>query len=252
MQLLSTEHQGFSGHLRENEVHLWIAPLDGEPSVQDTAKSLLSAEESAKAERFLRARDRRRYQVAHGMLRAILSLYAACSPAELQFDVAAYGKPSLAQDINPAGLTFNMSHSGDRMLVGVVRNVMIGVDLEEVRPEAATLDVAARFFTPWENAELKALFGAEQVTAFFNCWTRKEAYLKALGCGLSVDPRECEVTLRPGNPPQIRRVVPNETPGTQWNLYDCPIEGSFISAIAVNAPSPRFVIKKTAGQNQPH
>jgi 4'-phosphopantetheinyl transferase len=230
--------------LPQHEVHLWTDTLTSEAPTIAEAKKLLSLNEINRAERFLREVDHDHYVVSHSLVRKILARYLGISPAKIAFQNDPFGKPHLDPSINPAGLSFNLSHSGDRMLLGLVRNARIGVDIEEIRPESASMDVAARFFTTRENEDLRSLSGQEQIHAFFNCWTRKEAYLKAVGCGLSASPKDCEVTLKPSDKPAILRQIPTEQPPSTWSLFHFSA-GQYISAIAVNLPTP--TLKQKSG-----
>lgn len=230
--------------LPEHEVHLWTENLTREsPTVAD-AKQLLSKSEVSRADRFIRKLDHGRYVISHALVRIILSRYLGISPADLAFTTDQFGKPHLDPSINPARLNFNLSHSGDRMLLGIVRHARIGVDIEEIRPESARLDVAARFFTARENEDLKSLSGEEQIHAFFNCWTRKEAYLKALGCGLSASPTDCEVTLKPTDKTEIKRQLPTEQPQSTWSLFHFS-DSQYISAVALDLRTP--TLKRKSG-----
>ena len=218
--------------LPEGEVHAWIEPLSWTDALLAEARATLSSHENERSDRFIHEIHRNRYLVSHLKLRRILAQYLAVSPSELQFKTSEFGKPVISASEN-AGINFNLSHSNERMLLGVVRNVAIGVDIEEIRAESATLDIAARFFTERENEQLRDLSGPEQVEAFFNCWTRKEAYLKAIGFGLSIDPKECEVSLLPASLPELVKTA--EPSDRQWSLFRLS-EPGYIAAIAVDQP----------------
>ena len=195
------------------------------------AKKLLPREEVMRAERFHHGRDHDRYVAAHARLRQILSKYTGITASRLTFESTEFGKPSLQPATNECGINFNLSHSGDWFLLGVVRNARIGIDIEEIERESATADVAKRFFTPRENAELQSLPPDLRTIAFFHCWTRKEAYLKALGCGLSVSPTDCEVTLLPTASPELRQRITKDA--TEWALIDLSASG-YAAAAAVD------------------
>jgi 4'-phosphopantetheinyl transferase len=221
--------------LPDREVHAWIEPLTWTDALLSEARETLSPAENERADRFLHEVHRNRYLISHLKLRKILGRYLARSPHELQFDVAEFGKPFLAPSCNGARINFNLSHSNERMLLGLIRGANIGVDIEEIRPESATLDLASRFFAERENQELRQLKGPEQVEAFFNCWTRKEAYLKAIGVGLSIDPRDCEVSLVPSAAPKLLKVAEATKGQDQWSLFHIS-EPGYVGAIAVDHP----------------
>jgi 4'-phosphopantetheinyl transferase len=237
--------------LPEGEVHVWTGTLDVGAVAIESAEELLSPEERARAGKFVRLEDREKYKVCHGTVRIILGKYTGCPPAELRFKNDDCAKPHLDNAQNSAGLSFNLSHSGKRMLLGVVLKARIGVDLEEIRPDGANLDVANRFFTPRENEELQSLSGKEQIHGFFNCWTRKEAYLKAVGCGLLADPRDCEVSLKPGEEPLIRKQLPAEANGSTWSMFQDG-EPGYIIAVAVDRAGVQFEKKTASFENLLH
>ena len=220
--------------LPEGEIHAWIEPLQWTDALLTEARETLSKEENKRADRFLHDIHRNRYLVSHLQLRKILAQYLGAQPRELQFNTNEFGKPFLSASSNYVGINFNLSHSNERMLLGVVRNANIGVDLEEIRPESATLDIAERFFSARENDQLRNLSRPEQVEAFFNCWTRKEAYLKAIGFGLSIDPKDCEVSLLLSAPELITPVPPREDKD-RWTLFHVS-EPGYVGAIAVDQP----------------
>jgi 4'-phosphopantetheinyl transferase len=228
--------------IAEREVHIWTERLALSPEAVAEAKAVLSKSEIARAERFHFRRDHDRYAVGHARLRQILSGYTGFQASRLEFELSEFGKPSLHPAMNGRGIDFNLSHSGDWFLLGITRNARIGVDIEEIRPESATDEVAERFFTKRENAELRTLAADERIVAFFKCWTRKEAYLKALGCGLSASPTDCDVTLLPGAQPQIRQRVAKDS--DQWSLFDLSSEG-YIAAVAIDGTG--ITIKRKSG-----
>lgn len=224
--------------LPQDEVHLWTASLYPADSLLSRAESTLSPEELQRAAGFRLEIDRQKYLICHLKLREILSTYANIPARDLRFTPNPFGKPALPAETTGDNLDFNLSHSGDRMLLGIVRNARIGVDIERLRPEFATMEVAARFFTERENETLRSLSGDCQVQAFFNCWTRKEAYLKALGCGLSIEPNQVQVTLMPGEKPEITRHT-NFEERNPWSLFHVS-DGEYTAAVAIDRPSPRF------------
>ncbi|HVK59466.1 MAG TPA: 4'-phosphopantetheinyl transferase superfamily protein [Candidatus Kapabacteria bacterium] len=218
--------------LAPDEVHVWIEILESNGPLLAEAHSILSREENDRADRFVQKIHQDRFHICHLKKRQILSRYVGISPRELQFTVNEFGKPSLDSNKHSTLIGFNLSHSAERMLLGIVPKGRIGVDIEEIRPESAQMDVAERFFTERENIDLRSLAGFARVEGFFNCWTRKEAYLKGLGYGLSIDPKDCEVTLLPGEPPLIRALAP-KAPGESWNLHSLR-HGGYLCAIAID------------------
>ena len=203
-----------------NEIHLWHIDLAQPPDAVAALRSLLPPDELARAARFHFPRHRDRFIVAHAALRDILNSYLAAHPERLEFVSGEHGKPDLAPHSNPLGLTFNLSHSGDRALVGVGVQMQLGVDIEQIRPDFAGCEIAERFFSPREVAALRAVPAALQVEAFFECWTRKEAFIKACGQGLSFGLDNFDVAFGPAEAPALLRVGPDPREASRWKLYD--------------------------------
>lgn len=198
-------------------------------------EALLEEDERARAERFRFPRDRRRYIVAHGALRLILSRYCGRPPQAIRFQHNPYGKPLLAPDLqNDSGLLhFNLSHSDELALIGLTLGGQIGVDIERVRPELADGRLAERFFSPREVATLRSLPAGEQPQAFFRCWTCKEAFVKARGLGLSLPLDRFDVSVVPDAPAALLSVAGAPAEATRWSLRTLTPAPGYIAAIAV-------------------
>jgi 4'-phosphopantetheinyl transferase len=215
------------------DVHLWRASLDT-AAVAHVAllESTLSSDERERAERYRFARDRVRYVVARGTLRAILGRYLGLAPAHLRFVYGPQGKPALALE-HGRGISFNLSHAGDVALYAVTHGRRVGVDIEQVAPDVAGSTVPEHTFSPREVATLRALPLHEQTGAFFRCWTRKEAYVKALGAGFSLDLTSFDVSLAPGDIPALLATRPDPTEAAHWSLYDVDVGSGYTAALAV-------------------
>jgi 4'-phosphopantetheinyl transferase len=224
------------------DVHVWWASLC--PSPRDTAfwMTYLSADERDRADRYRFARDRIRFIVGRGLLRMLISRYLDLAPRQAQFAYGPYGKPSLAG----AGddLTFSLAHSDDLAVYAFSRKRDIGVDLEYVRPLEDMRDIAARFFSPDEAAALAALPQPQQLDAFYHIWTCKEAYLKALGAGLSLPLDAFDVAVNPQNPARLLRVGldRSDEPG-RWTLLRLASPDHYAAALSVNGPVARVVCR---------
>ena len=181
--------------------------MDEPPASIDCYLHTLAADERTKAERYYFERDRLRFIIAHGVLRAILSLYLNESPKRLSFCEGSHGKPALALDSGGDSIRFNMSHSHRMALYAVTRSREVGIDLEFVRCDLEAEQIAERVFSPREIAELRALPAALRRNAFFLCWTRKEAYIKAKGEGLSLPLDQFDVSLIPGEPAALQHAA---------------------------------------------
>lgn len=186
---------------------------------------LLSPDEFARAERFRSHRDRDRYIAGRSRLRRILAGYTGTAPDRLSFRYGAQGRPEID------GLSFNLSHSGDLALLAVSADVVVGADIEEVRP--IELSIARAHFAPHEYRTIMGLPAAERTRAFHRCWTRKEAYLKARGTGLTTDLSSFEVSLRPEEPPRLLRCDSGEA--HLWDLLDVEAGPGWAGAVAARS-----------------
>jgi 4'-phosphopantetheinyl transferase len=181
-----------------NDIHVWHAALDRDESVLARLQATLSPDERARADRFRFAKDKNHYTVARGLLRELLGKYLQQDPASLEFSYGPHGKPALAGKNAPSGLSFNLSHSFGLAVYAIARGRNLGIDVERIQPESAGEDIARRFFSPREVSDLRALPAEARTEAFFLCWTRKEAYIKALGTGLYTPLDGFSVSLGPG------------------------------------------------------
>lgn len=215
------------------EAHVYQFSLEGAPRDEE----LLGADERARAARFLLPVHRRRFVSGRAALRRILGSLLGCPPEAVELIQEGGGKPVLPGS-HP--LRFNLSHSGDRALLAVVLDHDVGVDLETLRADVATLDLAERFFSPWEREELLALPDPARLAAFFACWTRKEAFLKARGDGLRLPLDSFDVTLRPDQPPRVLRTGFDPSDAARFSLLDLPAIPGFAAAMAVRGGIPRL------------
>ena len=201
------------GSMKDTEVQLWRASLARDDAAERLA-GLLSADEVARAERFLRDRDRARFIVARATLRRILGACLGVAPAAVRFVYGPYGKPALAPEYASA-LQFSLAHSGDWALYAVARGRRVGVDVEGLSGARDELAIARRFFAADEIERLTALEGAARRQAFVTLWTVKEAYAKALGGPLVVGLRGATVRLDAGPVPVLQIVDPGTS---RWSL----------------------------------
>jgi 4'-phosphopantetheinyl transferase len=218
--------------------HAWVSDL----------RQLLSPDEQARAERFRFERDRRRYVVGRGFLRRLLGYCVGEEPGRLRFHYGAKGKPLAVEGARH--LRFNLSHSQGLALYGVTSERELGVDIEALRPLADAENIALRFFSPWESAALRRLPESQRIEGFFNCWTRKEAWLKAVGDGLSRPLSDLDVSLVPGEPARILRVQNDPEEAARWSLYAFePFPGS-VGALCVEAHDCRLAFWDGLGEGQ--
>jgi len=219
--------------LPNDEVHVWRASLTRTPSELQSLSSLLVPDETSRAQRFHFERDRASFIVARAVLRTILAAYLKLNPAQLQFSYSAHGKPALNDVEGSDGLRFNLSHSHALALYAVTRNREIGVDIEQIRADFAGDEIAERFFSSTEIAMLRALPSNKRTEGFFNCWTRKEAYIKARGEGLSFPLDRFDVSLIPGEPRATLNVPEAPFEAARWSLQTLTPEDGYAAAIAV-------------------
>src|ERR1044071_8539378 len=166
----------------QNEVHIWRARLDVPWSW--TFDEALSLEDRTRADRFKFESDRRKFCAARASLRLILSRYLGIKPGRVPLEAGEFGKPFIADQHVAQGLRFNLSHSHQLALISITRDREVGVDIEFMRSDFVTEEVATHFFSPAEVAEFRSVPTALRTRSFFNCWTRKEAYIKARGEGV--------------------------------------------------------------------
>src|SRR5579863_8302317 len=213
----------------EREVHLWVIRLEASESAIERCRSWLAEHERERAARFHFERSRRAYVLGRGVLRAMIGAYTSARPESVQFCYGAKGKPALADG---APLRFNVSNSADLAAYAFTNRCEIGVDVEHIRPMRDLESIARRFFAPEEVAELMDLGEEGRPSGFFNCWTRKEAYIKAVGDGLYVLLNTFRVTLRPGVAARITHLGASEEAARGWTLDAFDPAPGYAGAIA--------------------
>ncbi len=224
--------------LEPGEVHVWRTELAQPDDVLDKFWPMLDAEEADRARRFHFEKHRRGFVVARGFLREVLGRYLDAKPESLQFAYGAYGKPALNGEHKSTRLRFNMSHSHNLALLAVTEDNEIGVDVEYMRADFAGADIAQRFFSRAEVATFNRLAEDERVAAFFRCWTRKEAFIKATGKGMSQSLDGFDVTLAPGDAAELLRV--DQEDATRWFLSDIEVDSGYAAALVVEGKVSRI------------
>lgn len=213
-------------------IELWTWRLDLPPSQTAAASVLLSGAETARAARFVHARDRNRYIAGRARVREILGGYLGLPPANVDLREDAYKKPFVPPHVDKPPLHFNLAHSHDFAVLAVSREVPLGVDVELIRPITERVE---SFFSPVEQAALAALPAADQWRGFYQCWTRKEAFVKALGRGLFIPLEDFDVTLAPGEPPRLLRFAEEPDAPQRWALRHLEFHSGLIGALALPA-----------------
>ncbi len=218
--------------LSKAEVHVWRAALDLECAPVQNFERTLATDERARAARFHFDTHRNQFIVGRGVLRTILGRYLGIEPDRLQFRYSSHGKPALSAEQGSNAIRFNVSHSGGMALYAVTRERKVGVDLERIRPDFANEEIAERFFSPQEVAAFHALPPESRLEAFFACWTRKEAYIKARGEGLSLPLDRFDVSLAPGQPAALMSVHDDHREAARWSIRELSPGPDYVAAIA--------------------
>jgi len=214
-------------------IDLWFAELDCPPVPLGQMAQTLSSDETQRADRFHFIRDRNRFIASRSMLRHILARYLDCTPGEIRFAYQDGGKPQVAHPASLDGdLRFNLSHSADAAVYAISRGNEVGVDIELICPKVPWPEIAKTFFASGEIAKLYQLPSHLRTTAFFNCWTRKEAYVKARGDGLSHPLATFEVSLAPDESPAL---LSARDPGEleRWRVLQLSLGNGFVGALVV-------------------
>jgi len=208
-------------------VDLFCHSLDVDASRLNALQDLLTADERGRAARFHFEKHRRRFIAARGMLRELLGQYLAMDAAAIEFSYNPFGKPAVD------GVYFNLSHSDNLALYAVSRTREVGVDIERVNPAFAGEQIPEQYFSPAEVKILRSLPKDRQIEGFFNCWTRKEAYIKARGLGLSLELDSFDVTLAPGDPAAFLRGAGD------WSIEALEPAPGFVGAVVAAGTAVR-------------
>jgi 4'-phosphopantetheinyl transferase len=226
--------------LRPGEVHLWRTQLDLPAEQLPALESVLSDSERARALRFLFDRDRRRFVAAHAALRSILGRCTATDARAIEFSYSALGKPDLAGALERIGIRFNLSHSAALALIAVTRERAVGVDVEYLGREVSHEAIAERFFSERERRDLTSFAPALRKRAFLDCWTRKEAFIKASGEGLFRGLTTFDVSLEPGEGPRQLIVRNDPEDAARWKLHALDPAPGFTGAVVVDGELTRL------------
>jgi 4'-phosphopantetheinyl transferase len=209
-----------------DDIHVWHAAIDREAALIGQLEAALSFEEKARADRFHFVNDRNRFVVARGLLRELLGAYLRQPAGGIEFSYGQHGKPALSGKNLLSGLCFNVSHSSGFAVYAIAKGRNLGIDVEHIRPDSAGDDIAQRYFSAREVSDLRTLPPEARVEGFFNCWTRKEAYLKATGMGLQIPLDSFAVSLLPGQPAQFLGGV-----DPRWQLAAHHPAESYVAAV---------------------
>ena len=222
--------------LSEKVVHLWRIELDQSDGLVSRMRQMITADEIEWANRLRFYRDQRRYILAHAALRQIIAGYVHVCPQQILFRSSAYGKPYLAGS-QADQLYFNLSHSGEIALLGVACRPQIGVDVETIRPIDDLMSLARNCFSTNEYEQLDALPDSQKLAVFFTIWTRKEAFIKAIGEGLSYPLDLFEVSTHPDEQGRIVHIAGSIQEAQTWTLQAVRPAHGYTGAIAIRETS---------------
>jgi 4'-phosphopantetheinyl transferase len=218
--------------LSTGRVDVWKVRLD-EPSRAGSEGAVLSPDEIVRASRFHFERDQIHFTRCRSALRGLLAGYLTIPATEICFEYLVSGKPQLTAEQNQRALQFNVSHSGNMALIAVGSEHRLGVDIEKIRGDVDTMLLTERFFSLRERAGLQALPDHLRVAGFFACWTRKEAFLKATGDGLSFPLADFSVTTHPDLDPKLEELGGNPENRKEWFLADLSVEDGYRATVAL-------------------
>jgi 4'-phosphopantetheinyl transferase len=217
------------------EIDLWWVSVASWRPWLDELYQMLSRDEQIRADRFKVVPPRHSFIVAHSLIRMLLGRYLGCATQSLSFAQGDKGKPYLVAPANRLDLSFNLSHSGDLVIAGLARDVELGADVERLRDMPSAVELAERFFTKSEHSRLLALPEAVRSEAFLRCWTYKEAYLKAVGTGISEDLDGVEATVDPEERPRLISIDSDRSRAQTWSLLTCEPCPGYAAAVALPA-----------------
>ena len=221
--------------LQRSEIHLWFADLNSldRYAISSEVAHWLRGEEKNRYNRYQSQRQREHFLFGRVLLKTILSKYIGCAPADLKLDIDTRGKPFVSSD-NTLSLTFNLSHSGNRVVFAVSKNQDLGVDLELIKKERAILKIAERYFSTSETRELRNLPKASQVKRFYELWTLKESVLKACGYGLSRGLSKIEFSF-PASDKLVMHSAPGDENLTHWQSWQIEEYKNYMLAVSIKS-----------------
>jgi len=218
------------------DAYVWCVSLEADKDSLESFQVCLSEDERNKIKRLRFEKARNNFIAARYYLRFIVAPYLNAKPEDLEFKYGPYGKPLLAGKFESTGTCFNMSHSHGLALYAITSGKAVGVDIEKVRLDLDCIKIAERYFSPQEVEALRKLPKDQQRQGFFNCWTRKEAYLKAKGEGFSSPADQVQVSLAPGEPAALLGHSSDPSEISKWSIEDLDVDRGYTAALAVERP----------------
>ena len=227
--------------LSSGEVHVWRVGLEQPPAVQQRFLETLDEDEQTRASRFHFEKHQRRFVVGRGVLRSLLGRYLGVRAEEVRFSYGPYGKPALDAGDGESALRFNASHSHELAVYAFALGCDLGIDVEYIKEDFATEEIAERFFSEYEVETLSRMPREEQAAAFFRCWTRKEAYIKAIGSGLSHPLDQFDVAFGPDGPAALLRDHGDAEASSRWTFFNLEVGEGYAGALAVNTVGVKLI-----------
>ncbi|HSK87496.1 MAG TPA: 4'-phosphopantetheinyl transferase superfamily protein [Anaerolineales bacterium] len=219
--------------LKASDVRIWHASLEQPGEAIHALRAILSEEELKRTERFHFDRHRRHFVAGRGILRHLLSLYTGIEPGQLQLEYTHNGKPFLPGMDGASGIRFNLSHSGGMAVYAFTRGREVGIDIEHQQPIDDIDRIAERNFSAREYTTLGSLPDGERLEAFYLCWTRKEAFIKAMGEGISFPLQQFDVSLTPGEPARLLSVDGSLEKAKRWSMHNLTIAKGYAAALVI-------------------
>ncbi|HEX5837935.1 MAG TPA: 4'-phosphopantetheinyl transferase superfamily protein [Anaerolineales bacterium] len=219
--------------LKAPDVHIWHTRLEQSGEAVHALRGILSEDELKRAERFHFDQHRRHFIAGRGILRHLLSLYTGIEPGQLQLEYSRNGKPFLPGMDGDSGIRFNLSHSDGMAVYAFTRGREVGIDIEHQQPIDDMDRIAERNFSAREYTTFGALPEGEQLEAFYLCWTRKEAFIKAIGEGISFPLQQFDVTLVPGEPARLLSVDGSSEKARRWSMHNLLIAKGYAGALVI-------------------
>lgn len=226
--------------LKPDEIHIWRVFVDEWLAAIPDLLKFLSPEEQARAQRFYFERDRNCSIIARGLLRRLLGHYCAIDPAKIVLHYNEFGKPALTATDLPFPLYFNLAHSHASIVYAFTCINRIGIDIEYMRTNIEYEELAQHYFSPAEKLQLQAVPSEQKIRAFFAGWTRKEAYIKARGKGLSIPLDSFDVTLQPDEDPRLLDCREDPLSVGRWSFYALPAYEHYAGALALDGSCERL------------
>ena len=214
--------------LSENEIHVWQIDIESQLQYLETYWSHLSNLEQSRASKFRFEIHKNKYIIRTGILRILLSNYRMCQPNEIEFKIGEFGKPKLTN----SDLAFNLSHSKNKAIIAIAINLQLGIDIEYIDEKIKAKEIAGNFFSNEEIKQLCALEDVKLADGFFNIWTKKEAFIKAIGTGLTYPLDAFDVSLDNSEQKALTRLDNSFTEAQKWNLFSIKTFNNFKGALA--------------------